>query len=117
MRAGDGVPGMRGAHTTLSAAGQKSYWERFHGDVTVNVTSWPSLARSGAWGRALQQRFRGAIQNVNIGCYIGAGNGYVEGREIRHLRLLARHGFRMVRLLSLRHPGAVLRRAVLSSRQ
>src|ERR1700690_3600076 len=35
----------------LGAAGQKSYWGRFHGDVTLNATSWPNPARSGAWGR------------------------------------------------------------------
>ena len=38
-------------------------------------------------------------------------------REIRHLRFFARHHLRMVRLLSLRRAGAVLRRAVLPDRQ
>jgi len=47
--------------------------------------------------RALHQRFRGAIQNDDNGCNnIAAGNGHVEGREIRHSRLIARHRFRMV---------------------
>ena len=40
-----------------------------------------------------------------------------EGREIRHLRLIARHGVRVVRLLSLCDARAVLRGAVLPARQ
>ena len=40
-----------------------------------------------------------------------------ERGEIRHLRLLARHRLRMVRLLSLCDARAVLRRAVLPARQ
>ena len=40
-----------------------------------------------------------------------------ERGEVRHLRLVARHRVRMVRLLSLRDAGAVLRRAVLSAGQ
>ena len=39
------------------------------------------------------------------------------GRTSRHLRLVARHRVRVVRLLSLRHAGAVLRGAVLPAGQ
>src|SRR5258705_7695587 len=42
------------------AAGQKSYWERFHGDVTVGLKLHASGKKIGARGRALQQRFWGA---------------------------------------------------------
>ncbi len=31
------------------AAGQKSYWESFHADVTVRRGPWAKLAKSGAW--------------------------------------------------------------------
>ena len=46
-----------------------------------------------------------------------SGRGDDGGRTPSHLRLLARHRVRMVRLLSLRHAGAVLRRAVLPAGQ
>ena len=42
---------------------------------------------------------------------------FARGRTSRHLRLVPRHRVRVVRLLSLRHPGAVLRGPVLSAGQ
>src|SRR6266404_3172872 len=43
-----------------NAGSQKSYWVRFHRDVTVKRTPWLNPAKSGAWGRALHQRISGS---------------------------------------------------------
>src|SRR3981189_1476907 len=61
-------------------------------------------------GRGFALTISGSTKDDDDSCNITAGNRHVEGREIRHLRFLARHRLRMVRLLSLRHAGAVLRR-------
>ena len=48
---------------------------------------------------------------------LGGTRSIEERGASRHLRDIARHGLRVVRLLSLRHAGAVLRGAVLSGGQ
>src|SRR5262245_3757803 len=55
--------------------------------------------------------------HVNADADPRPGRGNDERRTPRHFRLLARHRVRMVRLLSLRHAGTVLRRAVLPARK
>ncbi len=88
-------------------------------------TSWqrqPPSARLASVGRTLRPRListgRGAYdrQQRRLTC-LGKGPRHDEGREIRHLRVVARHGLRMVRLLSLRNAGAVLRGTVLPARK
>jgi hypothetical protein len=54
----------------------------------------------------------GGTKNDHNSCNITAGNGHVEGREIRHLRLIARHRIRLARLLSLRDAGTACREAM-----
>src|SRR6202049_279301 len=44
------VLGMFKAPRHSSAQGQKSYWERFRGDVTVKRSPWLNPAKFGAWG-------------------------------------------------------------------
>src|ERR1700676_2500980 len=44
------VLGMFTAPRHSSAQGQKSYWERFRGDVTVKRSPWLNPAKFGAWG-------------------------------------------------------------------
>src|ERR1019366_5319855 len=55
----------------------------------------------------------GGAQDERDGRHCWPDERHVEGRKIRHLRIFTRHDIRMVRFLSLRGAGTVLRRAVL----
>ena len=63
------------------AAGQKSYWERFHGDVTVDLRLHASGKKIGAWGRALQQRFWGAPRMATIAATSPRATGMSRGEK------------------------------------
>jgi hypothetical protein len=56
------VPGTLGGDAHDSAEGQKSYWDGFHRDVTLNREPIRKLAKSGAWGRALHSTISGSDQ-------------------------------------------------------
>src|SRR6266487_6428997 len=69
------------------------------------------------WAATVVDLDRPTLRGITYDCgsqHVGSNTRHDEGRKIRHLRLVARDSFRVVRLLSLRHAGAVLRRAVFS---
>jgi len=69
-------------------------------------------AKRSAMGASVATTILGSTKNGHNSCNITAGNGQVEGREIRHLRLIARHRIRLARLLSLRDAGTACREAM-----
>ena len=70
-----------------------------------------------AWGKGSDRARWGDTHGHHTDAHVRTWRRHDRRREIRHLRLVARHRLRMVRLLSLCGSGAVLRRAVLPSRQ
>ena len=70
-----------------------------------------------AWGKGSDRARWGDTQGHHTDAHVRTWRRHDRRREIRHLRFVARHRLRMVRLLPLCRSGAVLRRAVLSPRQ
>jgi hypothetical protein len=78
------------------AAGQKSYWGSFHGDVTVNSKLHASTGKKiGAWGASVATTILGSTKNDHNNCNIGAAT-YSGKLPARHHRRGGRKRNRMV---------------------
>src|ERR1700733_7458867 len=93
----DSLPELAGSESSWptrdsGAEGQKSYWVRFHGDVTVNESLRPSPAHGGD----ICVNDSGSDSNVHNGGNASQNRRHDEGRTLRHSRFIARHRFRMV---------------------